>query len=377
MKRLLLAVSPGEIWAAATEDGVLVGLRLIRSVGEAREGDIYLGRVSGKMPNIEAWSVEIGLDRPAFLAAKHRPKGTQVPDGQAILVEVVKEARADKAAAVSMKLSRPAERGSAVTPSLIDRRQTPLAEALQAFGAVEEIVIDDAASVAQARHIVPDVPVELHRDATPLFEAHGVAGAVESALALRIALPKGGAVAIETTAAATLIDVDSGGASPLAANLAAAKEIARQIALRDLSGAIVIDFIGMKRPEDRARIRAALASAAGRDLDMHLLGWTRLGHFELTRKRRRPSLSELLYDTRGAEPAKLPLAVALDALRALQREARAAPSVRFGLRVHPEIAACLAGVAHGALHELEAALGVAIPVVAETRPRDNYAVTRA
>ena len=65
-------------------------------------------------------------------------------------------------------------------------------------------------------------------------------------MAARVALPNDGAIAIETTAAAILIDVDGGRGGALAANLAAAGEIGRQIRLRDLSGPIVIDFIGMK-----------------------------------------------------------------------------------------------------------------------------------
>jgi ribonuclease G len=208
-----------------------------------------------------------------------------------------------------------------------------------------------------------------------LFDEYGIATAVEAALVPRVPLPKGGSIIIETVAAATVIDVDSGGASPLAVNLAAAREIARQIVLRDLAGAMVIDFIGMKRQEDKARVRAAFTEAMRADADAQLLGWTRLGHFEMTRRRRRASLAELLYESvPGAERAKRPLTIALEALRALWREARAVPGKRLGLRVHPEIAACLDGAARGAVRELEMALGAPIVVVAESRPRDSFAL---
>ena len=105
------------------------------------------------------------------------------------------------------------------------------------------------------------------------------------------------------------------------------------------------------------------------------LGWTRLGHFELVLKRRRASLTELLFEHRpGAASVKTALTVALDALRRLQRESRAAPGKRFGLQVHPEIAACLEREAGEARHDLEMRLGHAVKIIAETQPRDSIAV---
>src|SRR5689334_7658282 len=90
------------------------------------------------------------------------------------------------------------------------------------------ILIDDRAAFAEARQWLrrrrPALldRLGIHGGTTPLFEAEGIAGAVEAALAPRVALAAGGVLTIETTAAATLIDVDSGTRAPKRGDAAAA-----------------------------------------------------------------------------------------------------------------------------------------------------------
>lgn len=369
-RRLLLAVSPGEIWAALLEGDEPAALRLVRTHGEARAGDLYLGRVVALRPELPAALVDIGEERPGFLGdAKRR-------EGEAVIVKVTKAARADKAAGLTMKLKPEEQKLAAIPPNatpplLLHRPKPALAALLDEFADLDEIVTDDAAVLAEIKRQV-DGAVRLHAGPAPLFEAEGVASAVETALAPRVALPQGGAIAIEATSAATMIDIDGGRAGALAANLAAVREIARQIRWRDLSGPIVIDFIGMKQREHRARVAAALKDALGGEA--HYLGWTRLGHFELVLPRRRPSLTETLFDAAGQ---KTPLTVALEALRHLLRESRAAPGTRFALQLHPEVAACFDGAARGARRALEAWLGYAIKIIAQPRARHSFAIAPA
>src|SRR5207302_8541447 len=131
----------------------------------------------------------------------------------------------------------------------------------------ERILIDDRAAFAEARSWLgghhPDLVARISLEAgeTDIFERHGVAEDLAGALARRVALPGEGALIIETNAAMSVIDVDGGKAvtrggdrhaAALGVNLAAAAEAARQIRLRNLSGAIVIDFISMERRADRA-----------------------------------------------------------------------------------------------------------------------------
>ncbi|HEX5452192.1 MAG TPA: ribonuclease E/G, partial [Stellaceae bacterium] len=139
-------------------------------------------------------------------------------------------------------------------------------------------------------------------------------------------------------------------------------------------GPIVIDFVGMRRRGDRARLRDALAAALADDGDSDVLGWTRLGHLEVMRKRRHAPLPELLFERMpGGGMVKRPLTVALEALRALAREAAARPLRTIALHVHPEVTAVFDGPARGARRELEARLGQAIGIVAEPgRARDTF-----
>jgi ribonuclease G len=373
MTKLLLAFSPGEVWAALVAQGDLSALRLVRTDGAAKPGDLYLGRVVALRPALPAVLVDIGEARPAFLGGEAIGRGTRLREGEVVTVKVIKAARADKATGLTMKLDREEQkvRSAGTPPKLIRRRETVVASLIREFRA-DEIAIDDAASLAEVKRNFAG-EVKVHLGQKPLFEAEGVAAIIESAVAPRVALPRDGAISIDMTWAAILIDVDGGRAGALSANLAAAAEIARQIRLRDLSGPIVIDFVGMRERNERGQVETALTRVL--DDDVQCLGWTRLGHFELVVKRRRPSLSEQLYERRiDAFAIRTPLTVALEALRVLQRESRAAPGNRLGLRVHPEIAACLDHEAAAARRELETRLGYAIKVDAEPRARDSFAL---
>jgi ribonuclease G len=462
---LLVSCAPGEVWAALLDENEeLVGLRVLRAGMAAQEGDLFLGRVVALKPELPAALVDIGLDRPGFLSAEDvlsRGDISGLHEGQAILVQVKKEARADKAVGLTMRprlagrfvdftptqpgiraekgleggererlatmvdaLAEPGEgfvlrqaaaaaipggvakeidamrarwaeierlRAQTQAPQRLEESEPPAALALAAFvpAAPSAIVIDDRAALGEARRWLkqhrPDLVdrLALHREAMPLFEHYGIADDIAAALAPRVALPGGGALVIETTAAATFVDVDSGSGGGsgriaedaiLAVNLAAARALARQIRLRALAGPIIVDFVGMRARGARERVRAALAAALASDRDSEILGWTRLGHLELVRKRRHPSLSELLYERApGGGWVKQPATVALEALAAMARAAAATPPRAALLRLHPEVATLLDGALAAARAELEARLGRALQVIAEPgRARDSF-----
>jgi Rne/Rng family ribonuclease len=102
-----------------------------------------------------------------------------------------------------------------------------------------------------------------------------------------------GLLAIEPTRSLVAVDVNTGSdlspAAALKANLAAARELPRQLRLRGLGGQVVIDFAPLARP-DRSRVEAALTAALRSDgIETTIAGWTPLGHLELHRRRtRRP-----------------------------------------------------------------------------------------
>lgn len=119
-----------------------------------------------------------------------------------------------------------------------------------------------------------------------------------------IDLPSGGYLALDTTEAMTVIDVNSASFTAsknqselaLKINIEAAREIARQLRLRNIGGIVVIDFIGMPNKEYYDRLFKKIREAFEKDpAHVELLGFTRLGLFEMTRKRRTPSSEELLF----------------------------------------------------------------------------------
>ena len=157
---------------------------------------------------------------------------------------------------------------------------TPLTEAPDALDAL-------ANDYADALRIPPD--------------AHLLQAALRDAAARRVSLPTGGRLTFDATEALTAIDVDSGAASgkpmsggtggfaplSLRVNLEAAQQIARQLRMRETGGLIVIDFLHMPKREDQEAVASALRHAMMRDAAPHTLGgFTRMGLFELSRKRR-------------------------------------------------------------------------------------------
>jgi Rne/Rng family ribonuclease len=103
---------------------------------------------------------------------------------------------------------------------------------------------------------------------------------------------------IEPTSAFAAVDVNTAGdfstAAGLKANLAAMEDLPRQLRLRGLGGQIVVDLAPLAK-RDRRQVESALKAALKADpVDTQVLGWTALGHLELTRRRERRPLAELL-----------------------------------------------------------------------------------
>ena len=130
------------------------------------------------------------------------------------------------------------------------------------------------------------------------FEAQGVLDMIAALRLPRVGLVGGGNMALEVTRALVAVDVNTGPdtspAASLKVNIAAARDLPRQLRLRGLGGQIVVDFAPMPKKErailDQV-LRAAFKTGAA---ETNLAGWTTLGLYELTRKRDRLPLSELL-----------------------------------------------------------------------------------
>lgn len=128
------------------------------------------------------------------------------------------------------------------------------------------------------------------------FETHGVLELIDAQRGADVVLEQGGMV-IEPTRALVAIDVNTGGdtspAAGLKVNIAAARDLPRLLRLRGLGGQIVIDFAPISK-RDRGVLDQVLRAAFKTESETHLAGWTALGLYEMTRKRDRLPLAELL-----------------------------------------------------------------------------------
>jgi ribonuclease G len=191
----------------------------------------------------------------------------------------------------------------------------------------------------------------LYTEATPLFDKFGIEAAIKSLFKPRVELPTGGSLVIQPTEALVSIDVNTGRYTGkkdpertiLKTNLEAAREIARQLRLRDLGGIIVCDFIDMETKGNRDRVLQELRGHLVRDrARTKALAVSDLGLVEMTRQRVRPSLlasmtTECLL-CHGTGRVFTPEVVARRIERSLRRCALERREKVVGVRMHPEVA---------------------------------------
>jgi len=146
--------------------------------------------------------------------------------------------------------------------------------------------------------------IELYQGKNDIFTFYGLDKSLEKSLKPFVWLKNGGSLHIDHTEAMTVIDVNSAKytgkqglrETALAINLEAAKTIAEQVRLRDVGGMIVIDFIDMESDRDRIEVIQKLKTSLRNDRTMtNVLGFTRLGLLEMTRKKTRKPLIETVH----------------------------------------------------------------------------------
>ncbi|WP_058485225.1 Rne/Rng family ribonuclease [Defluviitalea phaphyphila] len=144
----------------------------------------------------------------------------------------------------------------------------------------------------------------IYKEEEHLFQHFFLESQIEKALSKHVWLKSGGMIIIEHTEALTVIDVNTAKyvgkkdieKTILNTNIEAAKEIAKQLRLRNIGGIIIIDFIDMKSKENKKKVIEILKQELKKDrVKSSVLGITRLGLVELTRKKTGPSLTSLLF----------------------------------------------------------------------------------
>jgi ribonuclease E/ribonuclease G len=204
-------------------------------------------------------------------------------------------------------------------PTVLAAEPHPLLRAVRdRGGSLVEVTLDDRALALQVRRALDSFEdrAEMHVviGDTDVLDAHDVAAQIERALQPQLVLPSGVEILFEPGRTLCAIDVDSGSAgmrqgqgprSPVDVNLDAAEEIARQLRLRNIGGIIVVDFIDMRVPGDRARVQALLAERVADDpVPTQVIGPTRLGLMEITRARRGPTLADAIETFESANEAQ-------------------------------------------------------------------------
>lgn len=193
--------------------------------------------------------------------------------------------------------------GSARAPARLRREPEPALRFLRDRGGphIKRIVVEDAALLNRARAYLEQVaPPQAGRlepwpERGSLFEAWQAEEQIEAALEDTVPLPSGGSLVISPTPALTAIDVNTGGRTAIDANLEAAAEIAGQIRLRNLAGLLVVDFVSMGGRAPETRVLEALRRAVAPDpAGVHVVGFTRFGLLEMTRRRQGFPLARIL-----------------------------------------------------------------------------------
>lgn len=180
-------------------------------------------------------------------------------------------------------------------PALLYAKENPLFEYIRRYrDSLKEIVVDTPKLAEEVKAAFAGT-VTLQKEG---FEEYGVDDAIVEALNRTVKLKHGGSLQIEETRACVAIDVDSGNVHNVGdidgLNMEAAKEIARQVRLRNLSGKIIVDFAGSSEYRFMKSIIDCLEEEFADDAcHSRVLGLSRAGNIEILRQRRRPSLRDL------------------------------------------------------------------------------------
>lgn len=187
----------------------------------------------------------------------------------------------------------------------IDRTSTILRDILNSD--FQSIYVNDNGMYEEVRSYVheisPDLEsiVRLHKHRDPIFEHYGIEKQIKGAFGKTVNLAGGAYLVIEHTEALHVIDVNSGNRTAnkenqeqnaLQVNKEAAREIARQLRLRDMGGIVVIDFIDMHKPTNRKELFDYLRGEMSHDRAKHtILPPSKFGLVQITRQRVRPEMN--------------------------------------------------------------------------------------
>ncbi len=249
---------------------------------------------------------------------KNALNALQIPDGMSVIVRTAglgrstEELKWDLDYLMNLWEQIKSSVTDAPSPSLIYKDDKLILRVFRDYfrDDIQEILIDDESVHAEAldfaKSVIPDHAdkVIYYNEEIPLFNRYQIESQIELAFQREISLPSGGSIVIDPTEAMVSIDVNSARSTKgkdiestaFATNMEAAREVARQLRLRDLGGLIVIDFIDMQDEKHQQKVENTFRSAVQSDrARIQIAGISRFGLLELSRQRLRPSLEET-YD---------------------------------------------------------------------------------
>lgn len=257
-----------------------------------------------------------------------------------------------------------------VSKIFIDSRET--------FQKIEQFVTQYVPEVADR--------IEYYPGPRPLFELYSVEDEIQRALERKVPLKSGGYLVIDQTEAMTTIDVNTGGfvgrrnleETIFKTNLEAATAIGRQLRLRNLGGIIILDFIDMTEAEHQRQVLRMLEKVLEKDhAKTKISGVSELGLVEMTRKRTRESLEQMLMEPcrhcGGRGSVKTAETICYEIFREILREERAYGAGTYLVLASQQVVDRLLDEDSNGLADLEAFIGKTIKLQVESQyVQDQY-----
>ena len=249
-------------------------------------------------------------------------------------------------------------------------------------GDVDSIYIDSEDAFRRAKEflklVMPRYASRLqhYKGDQPIFHNYKLDEEIKNIYKRQVPLKDGGSIVIDPTEALVAIDVNSGNfrlddnaeETAYHLNLAAAREIARQLRLRDLGGVIVNDFIDMRREKHRRGVERELRNAMRRDrARTKILRPSPFGLIEMTRQRIRPSLTRSVYEDcpscSGRGLVKTDESMAIEVTRKLMLIAPDKRVKKVTVRVNNKVAEYLNTKKDSEISEIKERSGIEVNVV--------------
>jgi len=281
---------------------------------------------------------------------------------------------------------------SAPSPSLIFRDDKLIVRVVKDYFKedIEEILIDDKPTHDEALEFISAVlpdhadKVKYYDEEIPLFNRYQIESQIELAFQREISLTSGGSIVIDPTEAMTAIDVNSARSTKgkdiedtaYKTNLEAAREVARQLRLRDVGGLVVIDFIDMMDSKHQEKVESAFRKAVYTDrARVQISNISRFGLLEVSRQRLRPSLNES-YDIEHVL-VRGPRSLGQSILRIIGEDSAKDNTAEIQVFVPSDVASYLLNEKRNDIMHIEKSNNIKVIIVADPyKSRPYYKVIR-